>query len=333
MKISFSVGDSVNAATGVTGGNFYLFAGNGATYSDNTAFNGTQVFTGVRISCVSPAPTLAFRIGGTWITSPLTLTYGTVNNIIMYMNNSVSTISYTDINGTVRSLAADSWDLFSNNIYLTTLGKAALPTGTTINSFMFYGESSPANAASAFLDNIVYTNDITTNVLSVKLAAFQAKAQGSEVKLSWKTETEDGMDRFEVEHSVNGSGFVKIGETDALGLSGSDYAFLHTNPEAVNFYRLRMVKQDGSFEFSPIISAKVSNMNRAITAWYSHERIYLANHAGAQVDVFDVSGKKVFSAIADASVSSVELPQLPEGSYIARITDGSRQATVRFIKL
>ena len=69
------------------------------------------------------------------------------------------------------------------------------------------------------------------------------------------------FNHYELEWRTDGSGFVKLGEINIQQAGGNlvGYAYIHKNASAGNnYYRLKMVDKDGSFEYSPIISIKKS---------------------------------------------------------------------------
>ncbi len=96
-------------------------------------------------------------------------------------------------------------------------------------------------------------------VVPVELMNFNANAVGKRVELNWRTASEQGSSRFEVERAdVNPNGtsnFVKIDEVAAAGNSSiiSNYGPIVDNN--VNYgntysYRLKMVDADGTFDYS-----------------------------------------------------------------------------------
>ncbi|CAN0487312.1 unnamed protein product, partial [Phaeothamnion confervicola] len=85
--------------------------------------------------------------------------------------------------------------------------------------------------------------------------------KNNEVMLNWVTAKEDGFDHFEVEHAAVNLAFEKIGQLNGTGYSTDDehaYTITDRNPiNGINYYRLKSVDQDGSFEYSAIVSVVV----------------------------------------------------------------------------
>jgi hypothetical protein len=100
----------------------------------------------------------------------------------------------------------------------------------------------------------------TLFTLPVTLAQFNGYLQNNTVLLKWKTSTEENASHFEIERSVNGAPFQKIGTVNAKG-DGSitaDYSFIDNGPQPVsNVYRLKVVDKDGTFFYSTLVNIKL----------------------------------------------------------------------------
>jgi len=113
----------------------------------------------------------------------------------------------------------------------------------------------------SFSENIVTlgTTDEGNN-LPVRLAFFKAAPGVGKVGLTWETYSELNNDRFEVQHSSNGKEWAQIGQVNGAGTHWGklNYAFTHQNaPNGINYYRLKQVDFDGTFEYSPVATANV----------------------------------------------------------------------------
>jgi hypothetical protein len=95
----------------------------------------------------------------------------------------------------------------------------------------------------------------TPGSVPVKLMTFNARTDDNKtVELGWATASEENSEAFDIERSFNGLEFETIGAVKAKGTSNSmvNYQFTDKTPEAVNYYRLRMVDKDGSYSYSDI---------------------------------------------------------------------------------
>lgn len=341
LKFTFSVGDSVNGSNpSLDNGTFHFVAGNGASFSDNNAYNGSHTFTALRLVLGATEPTVSMLVNGSFgALSGFSVPYGTEARVILYMNNNSTAVNYTDINNVARSLPGNSLDLFIYNPGTGTYSFAGnqnkggtLASGSSVNAFMFYGSNSAGNEANLFIDDIVYTNNIVNNTLPLKLAFFDALPDNNSIRLFWKTELETGIAEYIVEHSTDGKNFSEIGKVKSLEVNGSSYTFTHAQVSSKNFYRLRIMNEDGSSEYSQVIVARIAGGGTKLKAWYNDDAIHVAQHENAVVKVYDLSGKRVLVSEMKNADYAISLATLAPGMYIAQVISGDDVAIVKFAK-
>lgn len=95
--------------------------------------------------------------------------------------------------------------------------------------------------------------------LPVELLDFKGEKREDASHLNWQTASEKNSDKFEIERATNSqvSQWEKLGEVKAAGLSQfiQNYSFVDIYPEkAINYYRLKMIDNDGSYEYSKIVA-------------------------------------------------------------------------------
>lgn len=100
---------------------------------------------------------------------------------------------------------------------------------------------------------------VTTAVIPVEFASFNASISGRDVNLTWVTSTETNSKEFVVERkSVDG--WNSIGSVEAAGTSTSNiaYSFADRNLETGKYsYRLRQIDLDGTFMYSDVVEVEV----------------------------------------------------------------------------
>ncbi len=99
------------------------------------------------------------------------------------------------------------------------------------------------------------------NPLPVELASFTARVKGREITLNWETKSEVNTNSFILEEMSEGAGgWRHTAVIDAAGMSNSPkyYSWKGRISEGngLNF-RLKMVDNDGSFEYSPVVKVTV----------------------------------------------------------------------------
>lgn len=92
--------------------------------------------------------------------------------------------------------------------------------------------------------------------LPVDLVSFTGTTGVEGVRLGWETAMEKNFKQFDVEYSTNAKVFSQIGTVTSLNtLSGSRYQFFHqVKYRGNNYYRLKMIDKDESYQYSKIIT-------------------------------------------------------------------------------
>ncbi len=185
---------------------------------------------------------------------------------------------------------------------------------------------------------------MTDLTLPVELVSFQAVKQNEEALLKWITATEINSDYFLVERSANGILFETLGSVSAAGNStlAIDYSFTDRNPIiGVNYYRLKLVDQDGDYSYSQVEAVKFVSDNLTLSIrpnLVSTKTTLTINQiltADAQVEILDMLGRKVMdTTIAKGSFETeVDVQLLAPGQYIVRLTAGKQILTSRMVKV
>lgn len=111
-------------------------------------------------------------------------------------------------------------------------------------------------------DQVVVTVSVTA---PVTLLSFNGVMQNKSSLLKWIVQNEINFDKYEVERSVDGLRFTKIGEKKALGSTvSSSYKFTDNNlpQEEMVYYRLKMLDMDGQFTYSDVIKLSKEKVNK-----------------------------------------------------------------------
>ena len=184
----------------------------------------------------------------------------------------------------------------------------------------------------------------TPRQLPVELSALSARATGNTVVLTWKTLSESGNDRFEVEQKGPGaSGFRPIGTVDGAGTTTetTDYRFtIGDLPAGVHTFRLRQVDLDGSENLSRTVTARVDlTESIALSAPSPNPvrdqmmfQVGVKKSQTVRVVLYDLLGRAV-ATLHNGSLPGGEkktiratLPTLPSGKYFLRLQGETGQA-------
>jgi hypothetical protein len=346
------LGGSDGSATAASG-TWYFFTGDGANFSDNSTFSGSQMFTGIRwVFGAGSRLTTKYRNGAAWSNAGLdssVFAEGQGYLVELYGNNSPAALPYT-YNG-ARSVAPNTFDLWINGTLAgDDLPKALLVDGANIDSWMFYGESSTGNAANLFLDDFSYANAIADTPLPVQLALFHVVAlDPGTVLISWQTLSEVENYGFEVEKSAGGAPFAAIegSFTAGHGTTNATHDYTYTDNAAqpgMWRYRLRQIGLDGTVRYSDAVPLEIpTSIAAPLPNRFSLEQNFpnpfnpttdiLFNLPGRELvslEVFDVLGGKVGSLMngpCDQGLHHVIWDgmnsagvRLPSGLYMYRLT-------------
>jgi Secretion system C-terminal sorting domain len=191
------------------------------------------------------------------------------------------------------------------------------------------------------IDNVV---PFTTTVTVVPLTWQFVKAQlvSNTTLVSWATSQETNTSKFDIEHSADGTSFIKIGEVAAAGNSStvSNYYFTHLKPVVgFNYYRIKQIDIDGSYKYSVIV--KVLNRNdikQTIIA--PNPVVDILNIVEpsttfiTSVEVYDSKGALVIrkAVNADEQVYSLPVSALSKGNYILKVNYKTETKTFSFVK-
>lgn len=150
--------------------------------------------------------------------------------------------------------------------YVTTSGTFTIPTsGVTLNTVLRLrvmdeiGNIPGACHNPAYGQAEDYAVYISPSSLPVTLVNFDGAVSKGSVKLTWQTSNEEQALNFEVERSVDGMNFTKLGTIKAKGNSTvvQPYEFFDYQPLSVSHYRLKM-NSINSFEYSKVVTIRSS---------------------------------------------------------------------------
>jgi|GEM_PF-575192 len=181
--------------------------------------------------------------------------------------------------------------------------------------------------------------------LPIELIAFTGRNINGVNELAWKTAIEENSDYFEIQKSTDGLNFARIGTVDAAGesLVTLSYTFEDATPAiGNNYYRLRMVDLNGSFEYSNVV--QIATRIKGDIAVYPvpvNEAMYLVydseNTGTIQIQVVNYVGQTLLTRIENTTQGfntyEIDTNQLAAGAYLIQVTDDNGLSKVkRFVK-
>jgi alpha-amylase len=200
----------------------------------------------------------------------------------------------------------------------------------------------PNNDVNIKLPAKSYAMWVQDEVLPVDLLSFEAKAKNTSVLLNWKTANKINLDRFEIERSIDGEVFEKIGSVKTTNSNG--YQFLDkTAPlNTTLLYRLRMIDFDEKFDYSKVKSIRLESAidNMAIIPNPVDDLFRLRFTASQQlttsIEVSNVLGKiihrKEIMTQEGLNDFSFDLSSFPQGVYFLNIEIGNDRWMKKVVK-
>jgi hypothetical protein len=287
----------------------------------------------------------------------VTLTFNGIStighsNLILYFGrretssfgNAVKLEASTDGGGSFSTISNDVRETPTASSATWTPTNYALPASmTNVSNLIFRFSYTPvatttncSNSSGNFRIDDFYLGK--NGVLPVKLLRFEGETLSNSIELTWETSEEINVNRFEIERSTDAREFYKINVVEAKN-KANIYTFSDkTAHEGVNYYRLKMIDNDGSYEYSKIISAQFGQdaqlfsltenpvRNDRIGIYcqnYDVENLRLTSSTGQNIP-FEISGEFSFFRINPKT-------NIQTGLYLLSIADKKGTKTLRVL--
>jgi hypothetical protein len=340
--------DGGDITTGFSQIEFYLRTTD-LTTAFATSFTGNPTdFPGPVLEMGPGQPTMDATYRTWWITSPPS-TGGAVNIYPDGVEYELARISFdgspnNDPNNAAVFELVSSLPSYNSYLSIISDGGTDLTAGGCIwttcpaESF-FYGDTAGAGSG------LNTTSSTTAVPLPIELGSFTGWAETKTNELKWNTQSEENSATFEIERSIDSENFERLGAVNAAGNSAEaiTYGFTDVDPATgVNYYRLKMVDLDGSYEYSNVIQIKrtgKSTIKAFPNPFTKNISIQLAalESGTAQFMVYDITGKQMMVQEIEiqSGVSNVDLKlaSLAIGTYIIKaLLPGAEVLTTKIIK-
>lgn len=226
------------------------------------------------------------------------------------------------------------------------INRTTLPNGNTEEAFIVLMPLEHEGLATYMGSKAPFLDLWYTVALPVELTHFDAQPVQQQVQLRWQTSSEVNSRGFEVEYAPDGRNWSSIGFVPATGQPDymEDYTYYHENPQpGHNYYRLRIVEEDGSYEFTDTRVVLFKDARTVFEFFPNpfHQSLQLKTRFEepelVQVQITDLLGTLYtqYPLACDAGTMVYTLPetdQLPAGTYFIQIRHNSGTATVKAIK-
>lgn len=221
--------------------------------------------------------------------------------------------------------------------YTTSPVYVTFPMGTTT-----YTVTMTDACGNVATDNVTVINNCVT--LPIELISFSGYSLQDVNILEWEASSSLENKTFFVERSSNGRDYVSIGMVEAANPWQTKYSFSDDQIASnVYYYRLRQVDEEGSTDYSNIISIQSSgNTDALVINEYDANTGNLAltlfsPYTGSlTLHVFDITGRLIadypFQTQAGATSIQLQLPSIAAGTYLLSIQETGVNASARLVR-
>lgn len=217
-------------------------------------------------------------------------------------------------------------------IRIPVMGIAVGTANLTVASTVLGGMASDPNGTNQGATGVVEV----LPALPVTLTSFTVVKENRNSMLSWATTMETNSDHFEIQHSLNGKNWNKIGIVASHGESASlkNYSFTDSEPEdGENLYRLRMVDKDQTFAYSRIQGVKFEGVGKDLSVYPNPaaDLVYIRDAANVgKISITDLKGTTVYQSNG-LQHGEVSVRNLLAGVYVVKIVRKNGKETVQKI--
>ncbi|MBL0102986.1 MAG: T9SS type A sorting domain-containing protein [Bacteroidetes bacterium] len=253
----------------------------------------------------------------------------TIGSNVVYTANTTALSVGSPISGTGIPGGSTITAILNSGAFV--ISNAATASGTVTGSI-----NTTANAATSF--NANYAVAQSQVPLPIKLLSFDAQTEGENVVCKWVTASETNNDHFDIERSLNGESFEKIGQVAGFGagVSTTNRSYSFTDPDKCNevrYYRLLQVDIDGRSEYSETIAINCNDMHKALQVHpnpaaetITYEFLQSFDDV-LEVKILDMTGRLVKEETINVSrgfnSAHLDINELATGSYYLQLRSAS----------
>ncbi|MBK0383572.1 T9SS type A sorting domain-containing protein [Pedobacter sp. SD-b] len=213
-----------------------------------------------------------------------------------------------------------------------------VPYGATDASYgQFYLGDNLSNGISFGFKGFVST------LLPVKLSSFSAKRRNEFVDIQWTTSSEMNFNHFILERKQGSGDFEEIYRANSSGFStGGKYSFTDEFKSFdTQYYRLKMVDNDGTIVYSyiiaqqPIVGAEDQSISLYPNPAISEVTVsYPPATANSLLRIYGTDGKLYaeYPLLKESIFKKVDVSNLKSGYYIVIYNNSSTSKSLKFIK-
>lgn len=174
--------------------------------------------------------------------------------------------------------------------------------------------------------------------LPLHLQLFTGSLVNGKTSLSWKTADETDTRQFEIDRSADGIHFTGITVVPAVGRGNQDYQLTDGQPlSGNNYYRLKMIGQDGRFVYSAILLIQAGNGPSKLVLYpnpVKDQLVVSPSGIAGKIDITIINqqGQRVLSKQIPAAAATLSLEHLSKGIYLVQLKYNGLTDVRKFVK-
>jgi plastocyanin len=177
-------------------------------------------------------------------------------------------------------------------------------------------------------------------VLPIRLYSFTVSQHQDGLQLQWATSTEQNVSVFEIEQADDKLKFSKIAQIAAVGNSAELQQYhlhqpLHSNAHGVQYFRLKTIDTNGSYEYSAIVSLLVMGDSQWRLFPNPTQKIFSFTWANEHAELLDMAiynttGQQLMRKANipndhhQANAFDVDVSGFKYGRYVVVLSSGSK---------
>ena len=192
-----------------------------------------------------------------------------------------------------------------------------------------------SNKGAAYLFNFA-------NFLPVTLTSFNAKINGSSVKVQWETASEKENKEFRLSRSADGNNYKVISTIVGKGNSSltNQYAYQDKYPlTGLNYYKLEQIDNDGEITEEGVKVVNFNLVSAEVSLYpmpaYSHLEVKMQSGAYHNLSITNVQGVEVLQSAINSSLNhlQIDLSKYAKGIYVLTLQGENSKVSKKIIKL
>lgn len=200
--------------------------------------------------------------------------------------------------------------------------------GTEVIAYTICDNSSPQACDRATL----YLTTLSSPIINpIELANFNAVAMNENAQLSWTTLSEESLDDFIIERSLDGFHFEEVNQVSATVNTDDEVNYLFVDKKAIYYgkqiyYRLKQVDHNAEFAYSPVRLVTFDETIKLATIVVPNpvvkgEQVLIQGDGVTSITIYDSMGIVQKEIVFDQAVQSTTIStnQLNSGLYIILI--------------